>query len=795
MANKQMEEATLLSILQKQEDDSAEYTFGVLQQERRQSVKEYYQRPYGNEEEGWSQAVTSDIQDTIEWALPDIVDIFVSSDDAVVFDPTRADEADGAQQATDTCNYVFYKKNSGVTLLLSLFKDALVEKTGVAHWYKQTKRARQTIAFRNITERELALKMQDGDEIVNATPMPVMPLIAEVTGLPMLDLAGNPVLAEQRYDVRIARVTERRTIKVEAVPPEYLLVARSWTTPFLDECPYVCRLMEVTLSDLNEMADQLGFDEVTAEELSGSSEPSSLSATSNRVDRTGTDLGDFRTLNREGVNVDDPSQTVGWLRIEYVLADYDGDGIAERRCIYRLEDKVLSNKECDQVPIAVGLCNWVPHQWDGKSMAEMLSDLQKIRTDLMRAMLNNAQQAANPRKTVEIDSNGAPLAEVDDLLDYRPGGITRVRRADALGIESVPFVGQQLFPIMEYVDQMRQQRSGVTHSQQGLDPNSLQPDRTAKEVQITANAARQRIKMIARILAETVVVPMFNGIRKLLCEGDMETVAFKLRGQFVEYNPNDWQDQYDMTINVGLGTGDKEQKLIVLNRTSQKQMMLAQSPLGPKMVTPRQIYSTEKQILELSGFKDVDKFWSDPGDAPLPEPPPPPPPYQIAVKQMEIQADAQKFEAEGRQEFAKNQLEDQRKQRELDAQNEMQRQNDERDAARAAQQAEYDFQLEMARIQQKQYEIDKKCETAILVAQISHPPGSAAPATGPDGQPTGEGGSGGGSYQELLDGFELLRAAVESPVEIVRHPETGQVLGAMKRPRPNGEAPTQAVGA
>ena len=132
--NQKMDEQKLLSILQQHEDDSSEYTFGTLQQERQQSVKDYYQRPYGNEEPGWSQAITSDVQDTVEWALPDLVDIFVSSDDAVVFDPTRAAEADGAQQATDTCNYVFYKQNSGVTLLLSLFKDALIEKTGVAHW-------------------------------------------------------------------------------------------------------------------------------------------------------------------------------------------------------------------------------------------------------------------------------------------------------------------------------------------------------------------------------------------------------------------------------------------------------------------------------------------------------------------------------------------------------------------------------------------------------------------------------------------------------------------------------------
>lgn len=775
--NQKMDEEKLLSILQLLEDDSSEYTFGTLQQERQQSVKDYYQRPYGNEEDGWSQAITSDVQDTVEWALPDLVDIFVSSDDAVVFDPTRASEADGAQQATDTCNYVFYKQNNGVTLLLSLFKDTLIEKTGVAHWYKQTKRSRETIAFQNVTERELAMKMEEGDEVVAATPKPPMPLINEVTQLPMLSLAGQPILAEQRYDVRIARVTERRTIKVDSVPPEHLLVARAWTTPFLDECPYVARLMEVSLSDLNELAEQLGFDEVTAEDLASSSEPSSLTSQANRTDRTGTDLGDLR-VNADGENKDDPTRTMGWLRIEWILADYDGDGIAERRCIYRLEDKILLNEEADQVPIAVGLCNWVPHQWDGKSLAEGVSDLQRVHTDLLRALLNNASEAANPRKTVLMDSNGAPLVNIDDLLDYRPGGVTRQLRADALGIEQTPFVAQQIFPIMEYVDQMRQQRTGVTHSQQGLDPNALRADRTAKEVQITANAARQRIKLIARILAETLVKPIFKGILKLLTEGDMETIAFKLKGKFVEYNPNDWRDSYDMTANVGLGTGDRDQKLMVLNRVSEKQLALAQSPLGKMMVSPRQIYATEAQILDLAGFKDVDKFWTDPGNAPLPERPPEPPPWQLQAKQMELQSEAQRFQAESQQDFAKAQLEDARKQRELEAQNEMQRQNDERDAAREAQNAEYEFQLEMARIAQQRYATDKQASAAVTVAKINHPE-SQMPlgwGVGPDGELV----QGPDPFETILQGMEVLNQKMDAPVEVVRHPETGQVVGAVK---------------
>lgn len=782
MTRKKMDEETLLSILQDWETDSSDYTFGTLQQEREQARKEYYQRPYGNEEIGWSQAVTSDVQDTVEWILPDLLDLFVSTDDAVVFDPTRASEAEGAQQATDTCNYVFHKQNNGVLLLTSLFKDTLIEKTGIAHWYKQTKRVRESINFAGVTLRELAMLKQDGDEVVNATPLPPEPLINQVTGLPMLSLAGQPVMAEERWNIRIARVTERRAIKVDTVPPENLLVARYWTSPLLDECPYVARLMEVTLSDLNEMAAQLGFDEVTADDLSGSAEPASLTTRADRTDRTGSDMGAKPPINREGENRDDESQTTGWLRIEWVLADYDGDGISERRCIYRLEDKILYNEECDQVPVAVGTAILVPHQWDGKSPAELVSDIQRIRTDLMRALLNNAQEAANPRKTVTIDSNGAPMASIDDLLDYRPGGITRVKSRDALGIESVPFVAQQIFPIMEYMDQMRQQRTGVTRDQQGLDPNSLRGDRTAKEVQILSNAARQRVKLIARILAETLMKPIMRGILKLLTEGDMEEVAFRLRGKFVAYNPNEWRDSYDMTANVGTGTGDREQKLVLLNRTAEKQLALAASPLGAMMVTPRQIYQTEAQILDLGGFKDVDKFWTDPKDAKLPEKPPEPLPPQVLVKQMELAAEQQMQPIKQQQEREKLDAEYALKEREAQNAFTLQQQNDERDAEREARQAEYDYNLELARVAESRYKTDADNRRAVQVAHIAHPESQLPPGWGVDPE-TGAVVQGPDPFETILQGMDVLNAKMDAPVEVVRDPATGQVLGAVKNGR------------
>ena len=384
---------------------------------------------------------------------------------------------------------------------------------------------------------------------------------------------------------------------------------------------------------------------VTAEDLSGSDESKLSADASFRANRAGSSETFGENL---ALASDDDSRTEGYLRIEFALVDYDGDGISERRCIYRLQDRILSNEECAQVPIATASPILVPHRWDGMSVAETVADLQQLKTELTRQMLNSAYLANNPRTEVLTSADGSPYADIDDLLDSRPGGILRKQRPDAITQNIVPFVGGQMLPLLAYVDEMGEKRTGVSKAQQGQDANALRTDRTAVEVMQTANAAQSRIELIARIFAETLLKPIFQGILKLLTEGEMEPIAFRLRNEFVELNPNEWRDSYDMTINVGLGTGDKQQQQGALQTIFSNQMALAQSPYGPLLIAPKAIYHTQAKLVENAGFKNVGDFFTDPQDKQI-QPPQAPPDPSIQLKQMELQADAQKFQAESAQ--------------------------------------------------------------------------------------------------------------------------------------------------
>jgi hypothetical protein len=148
---------------------------------------------------------------------------------------------------------------------------------------------------------------------------------------------------------------------------------------------------------------------------------------------------------------------------------------------------------------------------------------------------------------------------------------------------------------------------------------------------------------------------MFRGIFKTLTDYCMEKLSFRLSNEFVQYDPQEWRDGYDMSINVGIGTGDKMAQAAYLQQIAQAQFALLQSPLGGRVVTEANIYATQARIAENAGFKNPAEFWTDPSNMPPPPPPPPDPKMQIEMAKMQAaqqeaaakrQDDAYRFQAE-----------------------------------------------------------------------------------------------------------------------------------------------------
>ena len=734
--SERLDDDDLLELLNRKEEEAGHYVWGELASKRDTSLREYYRMPYGNEQDGWSSVVTSDVSDTVEWILPALLKTFTSTDKAVSFEPTTAADVDGAEQATDACNYVFYKQNNGFLVLYTALKDALTVKNCAVMWRKETKDVVSSVPFKGATEEMLAMLLQEkGTEIQEAEAAQVA------------DEFGMPVLI---YNGRLKKTESKTIIKVEAFNPEDLLIERDWTSPLLADCPYVARMMEVTATDLKNMGFDVDADDLRSSEI------------------TSTKRDEKQLAEMAESDSDDDSMAEGWLRIEYVLADVDGDGIAERLCIYRLKDKILKKEVVSHVPVATFSPVLNTHQWDGQSLAEIVSDIQKLHTELIRQSLDNLKLTNNPRKNVLTDANGSPLANLDDLLDSRIGGIVRIRANDAVTDNIVPFTGGHTLPMLEYVKGMREDRTGVSRTSMGLNPDSL--NNTATGRQLDQSSAMQRVELIARICAEILIKPIFQGILKLLTDGGMEKLAFRLRDEFVEYDPNEWRDSYDMTINVGLGTGDVQQK-------NQQLMMIAalqEKGMAIGLATPKHMYHTGAKLIENAGFKDIQNFIQDPSKEP---PKPQQPPIEVQVAQIKIQADGQKHQAEMQADVQKFQAETQMtreteqikadaKLQEIRANLELQAANDQRDAEREVMKAQLDAQIEAQRIEFEKWKAELAAQTQIYIEQLKL--GSQ--------QPVQQEGDINNALAVSIDGFRQALDQMNRPKQIIRGPD-GRAAG------------------
>lgn len=621
-----MSERELLAFLDESETDALGYVWGgQLSFERGLALKYYFSEPFGNEVEGRSQVVSTEVFDTVEWILPSLVKVFASTDRSVEFEGVTKEDQEGAQQATDSCNYVFWKQNPGFLNTYSWFKDALLMKNGAVKWYweKKVEVKRERYQGLTIEQIQLYLMNKPGIQIVGqqARPDPLAqqnPQMAAAIGMGQMPM---PMV----YDIELEVKDETGKVCIVPIPPEELLVSRNQNSLLLDDCPFVEHLCKKTLSWCRDQGWVFEDSEVMG------SAPTNVEMSPEAVER--------RKLNEDSVvqpvsdNTTDPSQRTVWVRETYCLVDFDGDGIAERRRIIRAGEKIFENEPCEGVQIAAITPNIITHRFFGMSVAEMVMDLQLLKSTLWRSMVDNLFHANNQGHVVLASADGRVQANIDDLLNSRPGRIIREYAPGAVRPEAVPWIAHQTFPMLEYIDQQGQNRTGANNLTQGLDADSL--NKTARGAVLAQNKMQEKVELIARIFAECGFKPLFKGIMLMLAKYQSRPMMFRLRNEFVQYDPRGWSTQFDMNINVGLGTGNKDQQLQHLMAIFQQQMGIAASPFGPSLVQPQNIYTTLTKIVENAGFKNVEEFYTKPGSQPV-QPPQPPPPDPVKVGELKV---------------------------------------------------------------------------------------------------------------------------------------------------------------
>lgn len=575
-----MDTGRLKGILESEIDSSIGFIESETTDERKKSLEYYQRHDYGNEVEGRSQIVTSEVAEAVDGALPQIMRIFTQTKNFVDYVPRTQEDEEGAQQATDYANWVL-EQNNGVILFHNWFKDALLQKVGVVKAFWDTQEDVTEEEYNNLTDDELAMIMRDDSRE-----------IVEKESLEQSVDAGEDITIQvASHNVKVKRKTESGKIVIQNVPPEEFLISKKATT--IADAPFVAHRKLMTRSELIAM----GFDEDVVSMLPSYDD---ISFSSEKIARFSN--GEHP---HEQDSLDDSMQTVEVYEC-YLKTDFDDDGIAELRRIVYSGSEILYNEPCDYVPF-YSICPYpMPHKFFGQSLADRAMDVQLIKSTVTRQMLDNLYLTNNARVgAVEGQVN------LDDLLSVTPGGIVRMKQPNAVVPFNIQPVANQAFPMLEYLDNIQAKRTGVNDMAQGLDPNILQ-NVTAAAIAASTRASSGKLELIARVFAETGVKELFKGILHLANKYQDKSVTIALRGKYVQLDPRTWSNLYDVSVNVGLGTGDKEEQVANLGFVLNKQEEIIKGyGINNPLVSLRKYAKTLNSFIEALGITNSQEYFNE----------------------------------------------------------------------------------------------------------------------------------------------------------------------------------------
>ena len=606
--------------------------------DRADALDRYRGKPYGDELAGRSQVVSRDISDVVEGVTANVLKPFVGGERVVVFNPRGPEDEEPANQETDYINFVVMDRNNGFVILNSAVKDALLLRNGYVKcgW---TKREDVTIEpYEGLDEEELTLLAQDEDvEIVGHSEYPAYstPQIIGPDGLPQ---RGQEV--PMVHDVKVHRKRPTEYCEVMPCPPDEILVSHRATEPSVQNADFVQHRTRKTLSEIRELGYKVPDD--ISDDEDGSD---SIEDFARNIFASDADLGNDPTANA--------ARRIVTFKESYIRLDKDGDGIAELRKVCSIGKNLLADDDADLIPIACFTPVLMPHQHLGVSVYDLIKDIAQIKTAMLRSHLDNRYLLNNAEKVVNVDA----IENIDDFLTSRPGGLKRVRGDPNAAVSPmmVPDTGSGALQTLEYLDSIRENRTGYTKSAQGMRSGSLATD-TLGELQDQRDQSGIRLEMIARTIAETGLRDLFRIVHAITLKHASKAEKVRLRNNWVVVNPREWVRRTDLSISVGLGstTGPQQMQNLQVIAMAQQQAM----PLG--IVTPENIYNTASKLATAAGFKNPEEFFTRPKKDPQTGESLPPPEQKdplVQAEEVKGQIALQKAQMEQEAEGPKAQME------------------------------------------------------------------------------------------------------------------------------------------
>ncbi len=616
----------LVGVIKSEMDDAKDFIHQVGA-ERAEST-EYY---LGTEPEGTSsmqsEFVSTDVRDSVLFMLPSIMRTFFGTKKIVEFVPKGPEDIEVAQQQTDYINYVIQQKNPGFQVLYDVFKDALVRKTGFVKVFWDDSVTATTHEFTNIDPQSYqALIMDKNVEVIEES-------VTNETIITMDPVSGEEVVQEipASYDLKIRRLKPKDQVCIESVPPEEVLISRHARD--IETASYVAHRMIKSVSDLVAM----GYEQEEMEQYAGYG-GSALDPESYEEQEARNPFDNMVYPDRNDAGGKDV------LYVEhYLYYDYDDDGIDERIKVCTAGNglEVLNVEPLDELPICMFCPDPEPHTAIGSCPADYLKPIQAAKSQIMRDTLDSLGHSIFPRMgVVEGQVN------IDDVLNTDIGQPIRMRAPGMVQPFAVPFVGKEAFPVLGYLDEAKENRTGVSKASAGLNAEALQST-TSAAVTATMSGAQGRVELICRHFAEGGLKTMFKTVNNLVIKHQEAQDVFRLNGKFIPVDPRYWDSDKDMVVNVAISKSSDEEKFQVLTQVAGKQEQILQL-LGPQnpLVSMQQYANTLTRMIELAGFQDAQSFVNTevPPMPPMPQEPPKPDAAEMLAQAeaMKAQVSAQK---------------------------------------------------------------------------------------------------------------------------------------------------------
>lgn len=559
-----------------------------INSDRAQAIRLYNREPFGNEKRGRSNYVSAEVLETISWALPQIMRV-LSTRDIISFDATTSISQSEANMARAYADNVIYKQNNGFLLLHNFFHDALLQKNSFLKVYVDTNVKYEREEYEDLNDFELAALINDPA---------VEPL--EHNQIEVID--PNTQQRSRSHSIVVKRrlSSQNGQIKIETVPVEEVIVSRLAKTIDLDQAPFVAHKVKRTISWLRQQGFKIDDD------INDGTETDEYSL--ERESRERQD-GSWYEDKLEETPVD-PSMRLVWVVEAYFHVDYNGDGIAELRKVTKVGQTILENVEVYAQPFISTSPFPQPHKFNGLSLADIVKDLQLLKSMIMRSMLDSFAFNINPTKAVDVSK----IIDVNDLLDTNPGNYLRFRGDVSQAVTILPSsgVGLEAFNLLNYIDDQSESRSGVSKMTQGIDKNVF--NKTATGTQAIMSASQEKLALIIRIFAETGLGPLYQKVIKLASKFFDEPQMIAIEQQFVNVNPRNWKNLTSITINAGTGSLDKQQLIENMNGLLQMQEKIAASgrPEIVSMLDPMKIYNAIQEVTNAMGVKSVSNFFNNP---------------------------------------------------------------------------------------------------------------------------------------------------------------------------------------